>query len=59
MVPMVDVKRSMEVTQTSKSGFSTTPSDFFPTEMSLVRNVGIYLETFTKRLNILRKKCVW
>lgn len=57
-VPLVDVKRLMEVAQKTNSGFSTTSSDFFPTEMSLVRKVEMYLQTFTKRLNILREMCV-
>lgn len=48
----------MEVAQKTNSGFSTTSSDFFPTEMSLVRKVEMYLQTFTKRLNILREMCV-
>lgn len=53
-----DVKRSMEVAQKTKSGFSTTSSDLFPTEMSLIGKVGIYFQAFTKRLNILREMCV-
>lgn len=57
-VPIVDVKRSMEVAQKTKSGFSTASSDSFITEMSLFTKVGMCLQTFTKRLNILREICV-
>lgn len=57
-VPRVDVKRSIKVAWKTKSGFSSTASDFSPTETSLVRKVGMYLQTFTQRLNTLREICM-
>ena len=57
-VPRVVVKRSIKVAWKTKSGFSSTSSDLFPTETSLVMKVGMYLQTFTQRLNILTEICM-
>lgn len=39
---------SIKVACKTKSGFSLTSSDFFPTETTLVVKVGMYLHTFTQ-----------